>query len=172
VFLSGRPLWVNPELNQSDAFVAAWLPGSEGGGVADVLVGTADGKPRTDFHGTLSFSWPKTAGQFTLNQGKPGYDPLFPLGYGLTYAKGGRVGQLDEAPGLDAGAANTTLFLSRAAAPAPFRLSLAPGIAASKVDSATIQEGALRLAWAPGQSGAARVTGARSTGCAKSTRRW
>jgi beta-glucosidase len=160
VFLSGRPLWVNPELNQSDAFVAAWLPGSEGGGVADVLVGTADGKPRTDFHGTLSFSWPKTAGQFTLNQGKPGYDPLFPLGYGLTYAKGGRVGQLDEAPGLDAGAANTTLFLSRAAAPAPFRLSLAPGIAASKVDSATIQEGALRLAWAPGQSGAARVTGA------------
>ena len=160
VFLSGRPLWVNPELNQSDAFVAAWLPGSEGGGVADVLVGTADGKPRTDFHGTLSFSWPKTAGQFTLNQGKPGYDPLFPLGYGLTYAKGGRVSQLDEAPGLDAGAANTTLFLSRAAAPAPFRLSLAPGIAASKVDSATIQEGALRLAWAPGQSGAARVTGA------------
>ena len=45
VFLSGRPLWVNPELNQSDAFVAAWFPGSEGEGVADVLVGEQDGKP-------------------------------------------------------------------------------------------------------------------------------
>src|SRR3954466_11457420 len=70
VFLSGRPLWVNPELNQSDAFVAAWLPGSEGGGIADVLIGTRDGKPRKDFRGRLSYSWPKTAGQFTLNTGQ------------------------------------------------------------------------------------------------------
>ena len=38
IFLSGRPLWVNPELNASDAFVAAWLPGSEGGGIADVII--------------------------------------------------------------------------------------------------------------------------------------
>jgi beta-glucosidase len=67
VFLSGRPLWVNPELNQSDAFVAAWFPGSEGAGVADVLVGG-----KRDFTGKLSFSWPKSAGQFTLNKGAPG----------------------------------------------------------------------------------------------------
>ncbi|WP_179563111.1 glycoside hydrolase family 3 protein [Sphingomonas sp. R3G8C] len=160
VFLSGRPLWVNPELNQSDAFVAAWLPGSDGGGIADVLVGTAQGAPRSDFQGRLSFSWPRTAGQFTLNQGKPGYDPLFPLGYGLGYAHGGKVGALDEAPGLDAGAANTTLFLSRAMAPAPFKLDLAPGLDARKVDSATTQEGALRLAWKAGQEGALRVRGA------------
>ena len=40
VFLTGRPLWVNREINASDAFVVAWLPGSEGGGVADVLVGS------------------------------------------------------------------------------------------------------------------------------------
>ncbi|MDX1381208.1 MAG: glycoside hydrolase family 3 protein, partial [Xanthomonadales bacterium] len=51
VFLSGRPLWVNPELNASDAFVAAWLPGSEGGGIADVLIAAADGNPRHDFTG-------------------------------------------------------------------------------------------------------------------------
>ena len=58
VFLSGRPLWVRPELESSDAFVAAWLPGTEGGGIADVLVGDAKGSPRHDFSGRLSFAWP------------------------------------------------------------------------------------------------------------------
>lgn len=86
VFLSGRPLWVNPEMNQSDAFVAAWFPGSEGAGIADVLIGG-----KRDFTGRLSYSWPKTAGQFTLNKGTPGYDPLFAFGHGLSYAKGGAV---------------------------------------------------------------------------------
>lgn len=79
VFLSGRPLWVNPYLNASNAFVAAFLPGTEGGGVSDVLFGAFD------FQGRLSFSWPKLPAQVTLNQGDPGYDPLFPLGFGLTY---------------------------------------------------------------------------------------
>ncbi len=79
VFLSGRPLWVNPYLNASNAFVAAFLPGTEGGGVADVLFGASD------FKGKLSFSWPKLPEQVTLNHGDPGYDPLFPLGFGLTY---------------------------------------------------------------------------------------
>ena len=55
VFLSGRPLWVNPEINASDAFVAAWLPGSEGEGIADVLFRGADGAPPYDFTGRLSF---------------------------------------------------------------------------------------------------------------------
>lgn len=58
VFISGRPMWVNREINSSDAFVAAWLPGSEGAGVADVLVGNAEGAPRHDFTGTLPFAWP------------------------------------------------------------------------------------------------------------------
>ena len=58
VFLSGRPLWVRPELDASDAFVAAWLPGTEGGGIADVLIGDAAGRPRHDFSGRLSFAWP------------------------------------------------------------------------------------------------------------------
>ncbi|TNE66599.1 MAG: glycoside hydrolase family 3 protein [Alphaproteobacteria bacterium] len=85
VFLSGRPLWVNPELNASDAFVAAWLPGTEGEGVADVLVADTDGNARHDFHGRLSFSWPKLPKQDVLNVGEPGYDPLFAFGYGLSY---------------------------------------------------------------------------------------
>lgn len=87
VFLSGRPLWVNPHLNASDAFVAAWLPGTEGGGIADVLFAAADGSVRHDFRGKLAFSWPKLATQTVLNKGDAGYDPLFPLGYGLTYGQ-------------------------------------------------------------------------------------
>lgn len=79
VFLSGRPLWVNPYLNASNAFVAAFLPGTEGGGVADVLFGVHD------FKGKLSFSWPKLPAQVTLNAGDANYEPLFPLGFGLTY---------------------------------------------------------------------------------------
>ena len=152
VFLSGRPLWVNPELNQSDAFVAAWFPGSEGAGVADVLIGG-----KRDFTGRLSFSWPKTAGQFALNRGAPGYDPLFPLGYGLSYARGGAVPTLDEVPGVDASLANTTLFFARGRVPAPFALSLTPGVTSAPVDSATAQEGAVRLTWSA--AGIARIAG-------------
>ncbi|WP_193161973.1 glycoside hydrolase family 3 protein [Microbulbifer hainanensis] len=83
IFLSGRPLWVNREMNASDAFVAAWLPGSEGEGVADVIVADADGKPRYDFTGKLAFSWPKEVHQTPLNVGEDLYDPLFAYGYGL-----------------------------------------------------------------------------------------
>lgn len=85
VFISGRPLWVNKELNASDAFVAAWLPGSEGSGVADVIVADANGKPNYDFQGKLSFSWPKRSSQTNLNFGQRNYDPLFPYGHGLSY---------------------------------------------------------------------------------------
>lgn len=100
VFLSGRPMWTNPEINQSDAFVAAWLPGTEGAGVSDVLIGDAAGKPRNDFTGKLSFSWPKDAKGEPLNVGQPGYDPQFAYGYGLTYARGARVGALSEDSGV------------------------------------------------------------------------
>lgn len=86
VFLSGRPMWVNPHLNASDAFVAAWLPGTEGGGVADVLFRDAAGEISHDFKGKLSFSWPGAIDQNLLNTGSEDYDPLFPYGYGLTYA--------------------------------------------------------------------------------------
>lgn len=85
VFLSGRPLWVNAELNQSDAFVAAFLPGSEGEGVADVLLRDADGAIQYDFVGKLSYSWPKDLSQVRLNVGDADYQPLFAYGYGLRY---------------------------------------------------------------------------------------
>lgn len=152
VFLSGRPMWVNPELNQSDAFVAAWFPGSEGTGIADVLVGG-----KRDFTGKLAFSWPKTAAQFVLNRGAPGYDPLFPFGYGLSYAKGGQVPALSEVAGIDASLANTSLFFARGRVPAPFQLSLDPAITRAAVDSATAQEGAVQLTWKG--KGTAKITG-------------
>jgi beta-glucosidase len=100
VFLSGRPLWVNPELNASDAFVAAWLPGSEGGGIADLLIASADGSPRHDFSGRLSFSWPAVATQVEVNVGDADYQPLFAYGYGLSYGAAATVGPLPEDPGL------------------------------------------------------------------------
>ncbi|CAN5149323.1 exo 1,3/1,4-beta-D-glucan glucohydrolase [soil metagenome] len=109
VFLSGRPLWANPEINASDAFIAAWLPGTEGGGIADVLIGDANGAPRHDFHGVLSFSWPKTAAGAPLNRGEPGYDPQFAYGYGLTYGRPGPVGRLSE----DSGVVGETSNLDR-----------------------------------------------------------
>lgn len=92
VFFSGRPMWINPELNASDAFVAAWLPGTEGGGVADVIFRAASGKVNHDFKGKLSFSWPKRSGQPDLNRNDARYDPLFAYGFGLTYRDKDRLG--------------------------------------------------------------------------------
>ncbi|MBU2278180.1 MAG: glycoside hydrolase family 3 protein, partial [Gammaproteobacteria bacterium] len=85
LFISGRPLWVNAELNASDAFVAIWLPGSEGHAIAPVLFTDKDGKVQQDFRGKLSFSWPNSPSQTTVNQGDDNYQPLFAYGYGLTY---------------------------------------------------------------------------------------
>ncbi len=98
VFLSGRPLLTTKELNRSDAFVAAWLPGTEGAAVAPVLFQGTDGKPAQDFTGKLPYSWPKVNCK-PVNVGDPSYDPLFPFGYGLTYADAKTVGALPEPPG-------------------------------------------------------------------------
>ena len=120
VFLSGRALWMNPEINASDAFIAAWFPGSEGGGVADVLVGDAAGKPRFDFTGRLSYSWPKSAGQFRLNRNVTPYEPQFPLGYGLGYQKPQVVPMLTEAPGLDGAVWNVDRYIVEGQVRAPW----------------------------------------------------
>ncbi|WP_437876403.1 glycoside hydrolase family 3 protein [Sorangium sp. So ce513] len=91
VFVSGRPLYVNKELNLSDAFVAAWLPGSEGGGVADVLFG------QHEFQGKLSFSWPGSECQ-KINRHDPNEgEALFPYGFGLTTTDQDTLGELSEA---------------------------------------------------------------------------
>ncbi|WP_294219087.1 glycoside hydrolase family 3 protein [uncultured Sphingomonas sp.] len=146
VFLSGRPLWVNPELNAADAFVAAFLPGTEGGGVADVLIAGRDGKPRNDFHGTLSFSWPKRLDQYVLNRRDPNYDPLFPFGYGLTYAKGATVPQLSEARPAGGAADQNALFVRGRIVPGA-RLETQGPVQLSRVDR-TSQEDSLRLTFA------------------------
>ena len=125
VFLSGRPLWVNREINASDAFVAAWLPGSEGAGIADVLFTAADGSVAYDFTGTLSFSWPKTAAQTPLNLGDAGYDPQFPVGYGLGYRNPRELAPLPEESGLRHGGGDPDLYFSRGAVAPGWTLMLA-----------------------------------------------
>ena len=81
IIISGRPMIVNNILSKSDALVAAFLPGTEGQGITDVLFG--DYNPT----GKLSFSWPRSNDQLPLNINMPEekYDPLFPFGYGLSY---------------------------------------------------------------------------------------
>ena len=79
VLVAGRPLVLDPIMQYADAIVMAWLPGSEGAGVTDVLYG--DVKPT----GKLPMSWPKTMQQIPINYGDTTYDPLYPYGYGLTY---------------------------------------------------------------------------------------
>ena len=79
VVLSGRPVILGDALGLSDSVVAAWLPGTEGQGVADVLFG--DVAPS----GTLPMSWPRSMAQIPINVGDAVYDPLFPIGFGLKY---------------------------------------------------------------------------------------
>ena len=79
ILISGRPMILGNVLNDSNALIAAWLPGTEGDGVADVLFG--DYKPT----GKLPHSWPKSMSQIPINLGDTNYDPLFPFGFGLTY---------------------------------------------------------------------------------------
>ncbi|XP_016456091.2 uncharacterized protein LOC107780083 [Nicotiana tabacum] len=78
VVISGRPVVTGPYLANIDALVAAWLPGSEGQGVADVLFGDYG------FTGKLARTWFKSVDQLPMNVGDPHYDPLFPFGFGLT----------------------------------------------------------------------------------------
>jgi beta-glucosidase len=79
VVVSGRPMVIPPELlAQIDGLVASWLPGSEGGGVADVLFG------HRDFTGKLPVSWPRTVAQEPINVGDASYDPLYAYGWGLS----------------------------------------------------------------------------------------
>jgi beta-glucosidase len=83
VLISGRPLVMTSEIEQSDAFIAAWLPGSEGDGIAEVLFGDYN------FKGKLPHSWPKSEEDFKGKYGPNFWDdsiiPLFELGFGLSW---------------------------------------------------------------------------------------
>jgi beta-glucosidase len=150
VFLSGRPLWMNREINAADAFVAAWLPGSEGAGVADVLFGK---QPAT---GRLSFSWPAQCDGTPVNGGK---GALFPLGYGLDLNAPAPFAPLDEtcnALTADHGAAWFASGRLGAEVKAVADNAVLPdlrgtgnGITATGIDRKA-QEDARRIAFAPG----------------------
>ncbi len=81
VLVSGRPMILDGVLDACHGLIAAWLPGTEGAGVADVLFG--DYAPT----GTLSHSWPRALSQVPINIGDASYDPLFPYGFGLAYGE-------------------------------------------------------------------------------------
>ena len=139
VFLSGRPMFVNPEINASDAFVAAWLPGTQGGGVADVLVARADGAPNRDFSGRLPFPWPDDARS-------PVRDPLFAAGYGLSYGRT-RFPVLSEDPGIDLAAAlNVERYFDTGATQPPWAMTVVDAGRARPVGSAPVDSpaGAVR----------------------------
>ncbi|WP_374012778.1 glycoside hydrolase family 3 N-terminal domain-containing protein [Pseudoxanthomonas koreensis] len=118
VFITGRPLWMNREINASDAFVVAWLPGSEGAGVADVLLRSADGEVAHDFTGKLSFSWPAKATEGNVRAS--GYEALFAFGHGLTYADDGNLDALSEDSGIEGLQAAPGVYFANA--------MLAPGL--------------------------------------------
>ena len=146
VFLSGRPLWANPEINASDAFVAAWLPGSEGGGVADVLFKAPNGSVSYDFHGKLSFAWPRTPQQTAVVL-QTGDSPLFAYGYGLRYHDDGDLKKLPE----DAGAASantidTHVFFGAGRPGAGWSWVAGAGVAIAPADKSA-QEDARQLSW-------------------------
>jgi beta-glucosidase len=176
VFLSGRPMYVTPELNASNAFVAAWLPGSEGGGIADLLFRPAPGATAYDFRGTLSYSWPRAPNQTPLNVGDANYDPLFAYGYGLTYRDRRDLGTLQEASASTSAATNLSSYFAGGRAAPPWAVSLVPaagaptpvsstgataeipGLRLSRVDHLQ-QEDAMLARWAGGQRAGLTISG-------------
>lgn len=152
VLLSGRPLWMNRELNAADAFVAAWLPGSEGGGVADVLFGV---RPAS---GRLSFSWPSQCDDGPVN-GPEG--ALFAFGHGREIDDHSPLPTLAEACGaldvqtgarwFEAGRLAAGVRAFAADAPLPDFRGNANGITARGIDR-NAQEDARAISFQPGAS--------------------
>lgn len=140
VFLSGRPMFTGRLINQADAFVAAWLPGTQGRGIADVLVAGPNGKTARDFTGRLPFAWPADARS-------PIVEPLFPLGYGLDYNQSGKLGSVNEDPKVDLSSlAVATKYVVRGKVPAPWNLQMDGSISARAVDLSA-QEDARQFTW-------------------------
>ncbi|MDG5746828.1 glycoside hydrolase family 3 N-terminal domain-containing protein [Qipengyuania sp. XHP0207] len=164
VFLSGRPLWMNREINAADAFVASWLPGGEGAGVADILFG------KREATGKLSFSWPADCGGKPVN-GSDG--ALFNVGYGLGLTQPSSLATLsedcaylDEAPSADWFASGRLAGDVEATAGGVALVGLrgnAGGIAARGIDRLR-QEDAREIEFSPGAS--LRLSGPASEGAA------
>ncbi|WP_083494290.1 glycoside hydrolase family 3 protein [Colwellia sp. MT41] len=145
LFISGRPLWVNAELNASDAFVAIWLPGSEGVAVADVLFSKANGDINHDFTGKLSYSWPATANQTRVNRFDDNYQPLLPYGFGLSYGEPNVL-----ADDLDVSTDKTTtslpsITLFESSVKSPWKMMISDSHATNAMTSSIIENKALYL---------------------------
>ncbi|MFV8783983.1 glycoside hydrolase family 3 protein [Microbulbifer sp. SA54] len=162
LFITGRPLWVNPEINASDAFVVIWQPGTEGAGVADVLFRDADGAVNHDFKGKLTFSWPNDARPELRNRGQNEELAQFQYGYGLTYQSGVQLAELSEESGLQQSDASEALAVFNGRALDPWSLQVfdagnnhaviassvakLQGIQVQSVDR-KVQEDSRRLQW-------------------------
>jgi len=125
VFVSGRPLYVNNLLNLSDAFVAAWLPGTEGEGVADVLFAAKSAAGRYNFSGTLPAPWPGVPCPDSSAGGAKATRWLFAPGYGLRYPSRRVLGPLPTYPAVDTCADTSVLSVFHTLAVSPFSLYLA-----------------------------------------------
>ena len=151
LFLSGRPMFTGKLINLADAFVAGWLPGSQGQGVADVLVADRNGKPKRDFIGRLPFAWPADARA-------PVTAPLFNVGYGLDYASQTQLGRVNEEAGVDLSNRDAALvYMVRGKVPAPWRLVQDGSISSRAVDIGA-QEDARQFVWS--SSAALAIEGA------------
>ena len=161
VMITGRPLYVNTALNLADAFVVTWLPGSEGGGLADVIVGDKQGNPRFDFTGQLPAAWPRTP---DIAEGA-----LFDLGFGLNYSSA--LSDWTDLPEVDVSKASDSRLWFAAGSPAASwslliresidseetRLTTVPAEALSgrvrvTAENFVVQEGARRFTIKDGQA--------------------
>ncbi|RAN81646.1 beta-glucosidase [Bacillus sp. SRB_336] len=124
VFLSGRPLFVSDLLNLSDAFVAAWLPGSEGEGIADLLFADAKGRPAFNFTGTLAMPWPGAPCPYADDKAA---NWLFARGYGLHYPSRHSLPTLPTHADVRTCASTSTLPIFHTLAQSPFTLYLGAG---------------------------------------------
>ncbi|MCY7294041.1 exo 1,3/1,4-beta-D-glucan glucohydrolase [Alteromonas sp. a30] len=148
VFISGRPMWVNPELNAADAFVAAWLPGSEGQGVADVILRDEKDQIDHDFKGKLSFSWPATPTQMPNvldGENDNSTKPLFEYGYGLTYSDSSELAALPETFKTDAKQTLTSKALYVGQVKKPWSIAAGPANALTTLTSSVLQTPEMRV---------------------------
>ncbi len=169
VFLSGRPLWANTEINNSDSFIAAWLPGSEGGGISDMLFQT---DTSYDFLGRLSFTWPSSAIVLKNNN-----VALFKVGYGLSYSSIDQIDILSENSGLEnSDIVSTGEYFNKGDVLAPWNIwlisgelekqiasfpSSVGGLIISKTDHLA-QEDALRINWTKSDGDYFRISSVKS----------
>jgi beta-glucosidase len=174
ILLSGRPLWQNRELNLANAYVAAWLPGTEGGGISDVLFRKKDGSVNFDFTGKLGYSWPRDATGTPLNLNDEHYDPQFAYGFGLNYETPNELAALSENPGVPAELMSTGSFFDKGVPVQPWSLRIAAGsdntrimtvpaetpggrVKVTAVDD-TVQEGARHFVFAGDGPGSIMIT--------------